>query len=55
MPLHLTYNTTSRVFSVCGKCLSVYTRDGVKVKSTFYKDIETAQKAFIGIIASYEA
>lgn len=55
MPYHMTFNAGSRIFSVCGKCVTVYTRNGEKVKHTFYKDIETAQNAFFGIIESYSA
>ena len=55
MPYHMTFNTVDRVFSVCGKCVTIYTRNGTKVRSTFYRDIETAQKAFFGIIESLSA
>ena len=55
MPYHMTYTTGSKVFCVTGKCVTVYTRLGVKVKHTFYKDIESAQNAFFGIIESYSA
>ena len=55
MPYHMTFNTISRVFSVTGKCVTVYTINGEKVKHTFYKDIETAQKAFFEIITSLSA
>ena len=55
MPYHMTFNVGSKVFSVCGKCLTVYRKNGEKVKYTFYKDIESAQNAFFEIIASFEA
>ena len=55
MPYHMTFNTISRVFSVTGKCVTVYTINGEKVKHTFYNNIESAQNAFFEIIASFEA
>lgn len=55
MSYHMSFNVGSKVFSVCGKCLTVYKVNGEKLKSVFYKDIETAQKAFLSIVASFEA
>lgn len=55
MPKHCVWNTPDRVYSVCGNCLTVYTREGKKVCHTFYQNVEKAQKAFIEIVLSYSA